>query len=57
MNDLKPKIHNEHNAQELSSKYIFKSISSNSHFSFYPDIFSNRSLSPLNINDFLENRG
>jgi len=55
MNDLKSEIYNEQNAQDISSRDTFKSITSDSHFQLYPDIFY-RNLSPLNINDISENR-
>jgi len=55
MNDLRSEIYNEENAQESLKRDTFKSITYDSHFSLYPDIFADNNLSPLNINDISEN--
>jgi len=56
MNNLKSEIYNEKNAQEFLNRDTFITIAFDSHFSFYPDIFSDDNLSSLNINDISENR-
>ena len=48
--DLKPNIYDECDQQEILHDDIFKCIVSESHFSLYPDVFSDDNFLPLSIN-------
>ena len=49
--DLKPDVYNECDEQEIFHDDVFKCIVSESHFSLYPDVFSDDNFFPLSIND------
>lgn len=55
-NDLEFEICNEENGQEFTNRDISKFIAFDSHFHLYPDISTDRNLSPLYFNVVLENR-
>jgi len=56
VDDQQYEICNEEIAQDSANRHIFRFISSNSHFSLYPDIFANSNSSPFCINVVPGNR-
>lgn len=53
--DLKPDVYDQFNEQRFFHDDILKCIVSESHFSLYPDVFSDDNFSPLNIKDISKN--
>ena len=49
--DLKPDVYVESDERNFFHDDIFKCVVSESHFSLYPDVFSDDNFSPLNIKD------
>ena len=49
--DLKPDVYDESDEQRFFHDDIFKCIVPESHFSLYPDVFSDDNFPPLNIKD------